>query len=359
MPVGNEILRGRALPRIEGTLLCRRCGYDLKGIDPAGRCPECGVVIKRDSSRRRLGDTITDAPTAYLNFLGSSCWIALATSVTSIGVFCAAMVMDEEIALLLIWSVSSLCWVGAVFLLTADRQSVVVERAELKREWRKSRWFARLSQIAWVVAAGLSAWQLHILLKANPGIRVFPGWAVTPKSIEFISIGIGLSYLVGLVGIGFLCFHLASLAYWAQDESLERRLRTCAYFLCGGVPLLIFGYQFQHLTGMLGVIAFGAFLLMLFAVGSGWVMFLVGLGQLAMLSVWAIESAKAESDRDMRMVARVEAERKVAMDREYAAPPPVDLRPSGGETKAGKPKGAYVERPSGVEGYEVRESGDR
>lgn len=354
MPVGNEIFRGK-LPRIEGSVLCRRCGYDLKGIDPGGACPECGIAIRGDRSRRRLGDTITDAPSSYLNFLAMACWMGLATCVTSIGTYIVASWMEEELAPYFIWLVCCLCWAGSVFLLTADRRSLVVDEDELKREWRKSRWAARLSQLAWVVAAGLSTMRLAALIGANPGIRVFPGWPVIPPSVMYFNAGIALCFLVGLTGIGFLCFHLASLAYWAQDESLEMRLRSCAYFLCAGVPLLIVSFQFRNVGGPVGFGAFGLFLVMLALVGCGWVMFFVGLVQLAMLSVNAVESAEAEAARDLRMMEKMQAEREAGLARDFSAPPPVDLRPSGEQANGVKPQGAYVARPANVEGYEVRD----
>ncbi len=356
MPVGNEIFRGTK-PRIEGSILCRRCGYDLKGIDPGGPCPECGIAIKGDRSHRRLGDTITDAPASYLNFLAMSCWMALATSVTSIGTYVVSTWMDEELAVQFIWLICCMCWAGTVFLLTADRRSLVVDPAELKAEWRRSRWVARFTQVGWVGAAGLSTMKLAVLMGANPGIRVFPGWPVVPASVGIMEIGIALCFLAGLTGLGFLCFHLASLAYWARDEALEMRLRTCAYFLCGGVPLLIGSFQFSNVGGGIGFAAFGLFLVMLFLVGGGWVMFLVGLGQLAMLSVNAVKSAEAEADRDMRMMEKMQAEREAAHARQYSAPPPVDLRPSTEQSNTAKPQGAYVPRPADVEGYEVRGEG--
>ncbi len=32
--------------RLDHSIGCLRCGYDLRGLDPAGDCPECGLTIE-------------------------------------------------------------------------------------------------------------------------------------------------------------------------------------------------------------------------------------------------------------------------------------------------------------------------
>lgn len=49
-PSSNEKERpsddSRHDPRDEFTLLCERCGYVIAGLDPGGKCPECGTPIE-------------------------------------------------------------------------------------------------------------------------------------------------------------------------------------------------------------------------------------------------------------------------------------------------------------------------
>lgn len=44
------------------SLLCVSCGYDLRGLDPAGTCPECGTPI----ARSRQGDRLAAADPRWL-----------------------------------------------------------------------------------------------------------------------------------------------------------------------------------------------------------------------------------------------------------------------------------------------------
>ncbi len=44
-------------PRLAVRAQCRRCSYDLRGLDPKGRCPECGLAIGFSNPDSILGRT--------------------------------------------------------------------------------------------------------------------------------------------------------------------------------------------------------------------------------------------------------------------------------------------------------------
>jgi hypothetical protein len=49
----DEPARCASFPREDS--LCEACGYWLRGLDPAGNCPECGLAIVESDPGRRLG----------------------------------------------------------------------------------------------------------------------------------------------------------------------------------------------------------------------------------------------------------------------------------------------------------------
>ena len=51
--------------RLTSRVICRECGYNLRGLDPAGHCPECGEPI--ETSLR--SDHLNEAPTWWLKRL--------------------------------------------------------------------------------------------------------------------------------------------------------------------------------------------------------------------------------------------------------------------------------------------------
>lgn len=67
---------------IDSDLICRRCGYNLRGLKPEGICPECAAPIS-DSLR---DDRLADADSAWLSLvargLGLVFWIAIAKSLS-------------------------------------------------------------------------------------------------------------------------------------------------------------------------------------------------------------------------------------------------------------------------------------
>lgn len=54
--------------------MCVRCGYELRGLDASGLCPECGLSIAESLQRRRLGLSSH----AYLSSLRTGSLLAIA-----------------------------------------------------------------------------------------------------------------------------------------------------------------------------------------------------------------------------------------------------------------------------------------
>lgn len=64
--------------RLDEDVACRKCGYNLRGLSPDGRCPECGVAVGRSLQ----GDYLRFAEPQWVRTLASGMrWIVAAIAI--------------------------------------------------------------------------------------------------------------------------------------------------------------------------------------------------------------------------------------------------------------------------------------
>jgi hypothetical protein len=357
MPIGEEILSKGLVRTIEPGTPCRKCGYDLSGLPSSALCPECGTAAKIDKKKRRLGDALTDAPRSYLQTLAAGAWLCAASVIASTILGIVAYAKYDYPITAALWAASSLVWCLGVFIVTQPRRSAIDPLEITSREFARLRWWNRLSQFAWVVAGVALTIGIQVAVNANP-VRVTPGFTIIPKLYTAMLWVAAIFQLVGIVGIGTLCFQLASLAEWGRDDEQAQSFHSCGISIVVGLPVAYFASRLAGIGGVLSFFIMALGVLGGLAAAYGIVMFIVGQVKLANMATWAISSQGAELDRDKRIIEKATRERLEAEARVFVPPPPpVELRERAGARKApGAPKSAMV-NPTTEEAnpYDVRD----
>lgn len=295
---------------------CAHCGYDLTGLDAAGRCPECGAAIQAARSRGRYVDNLADAPPRYLRNLARA---VLALALLAIALpFCYVFAFRavnpqapgigpplwRDPAFPAFALVLSALWLFIVWFVTAPRDKAEHTLPDATLDSRRFRLTNRVLQAGWPLASAL-------LLAVAP---LSPGRL--DDSLQLLSI---LALLAAFIGLGPLAYHLRALAAWAGEDRLAARYLAAAWGLavCASLGLVLSAYNavFAGNQGLLGILAgfaslFGALANGLAVIGH--ILFLICNIQLASTIRWALVNHRAAAERDARVAerkAREEADR--------------------------------------------------
>ncbi len=285
------------IARVQEHRPCRRCGYDLFGLDEQGVCSECGAPVHATGFDRRFADNLTDAPLAYLKRLTLAFWVLAlsillgvgARTLDGFGALPSPVIADAAIVL------AASAWFLAVWLATTKRQLTDQTAPDPLLDAIRFRQAIRLTQAAAPFAAISAVAATH---------------AAGPPSVGFAVLAAILG-VVAFLGASALCVYLSCLADWAGDTGVAERLRASAWGIavCGLIALG--AAVLSPLVPSLLVVGLWASVFLLLAV----CLFAFAIFELGRLTSWAVSNNITAVERDTRVAARRKRESDELADR--------------------------------------------
>ncbi len=288
---------------------CRKCGYNLRGLRAGDRCPECGTAVSESKRKSdRYADNMTDSPMWYLVVVACGSVAMGLALFGSIGLMIAERAASSgwnplsPLLVAVAGGLIAVAWVAGVWLATMKRPHGEHTIRDVILDSRTLRWVTRGVQLFLPLAIGLR-------------------YAATATGADWAGALAGVATLGWLYGIAPLCVYLGSLADWAGDTNAGGRFRSSAWALAVmGTLALVLGLfismpvQFKLLLTLAAVMC-------LLGVGAGVLLFVAGVVQLTVNSVWAVQNSGEARAREARLAEkrRRQVEHDIARDREREA----------------------------------------
>lgn len=204
---------------------CLSCGYNLRGLAPGGRCPECGVAIGRSAH----GDLLRFCSPRWLrtitrgiNLLILGLVLCLLYSIFMAGFF-RPWWLDPPAGLAIKSLCNLLCWTGASYFTKADPAQIDPHR---------NLWLRRSARYG-----PLAVWLADLLSYAL--FSAFgPGFSGTTGSIMLAASATAAAVFLVLIPV---LLYARVLVQRVPDKSLDRRLHASIVILgiVGGVCVLL------------------------------------------------------------------------------------------------------------------------
>lgn len=294
---------------------CVRCGYNLKGLETGGSCPECGapMVAKRSV---RTSDSLVYAPIGYIRLIALGLGLQAAT-ILGVTVLLILRQVAGGVRIGgvdfsgLLMTGAFFTWFAAAWLVTLTRPKTdgivpdpVLDNKPIRLATRGSQALAFVAVvIGWIGIA--------------TGIRLITGFA------GFLMIGA----LFGLVPLGV---YLSSLADWAGEVGEGARLRTATWCIavCGSLQVVL--ALVLMINPPFALLLMIGFVVCTLAVVGGVLMFAFSVMMLAKAAAWAIQNAVSSREREIRIAEKKQRQamrdaaraQAAAEAMEAAAPPP-------------------------------------
>lgn len=101
---------GNESARIDRDLECRSCGYNLRGLDPSGTCPECSLAVEISSRKRTTCAGWTGVFLCMIPLIVAGLTVSNAYAFGIIGMVYMPTRQTIEFYLLS-WSVATIAWI--------------------------------------------------------------------------------------------------------------------------------------------------------------------------------------------------------------------------------------------------------
>ena len=225
---------------------CDHCGYNLKGLPMGSKCPECGASIRRVTTQTS-GTIMDEAPTRFVRKLRMGFLLAsLAIILQIMGAFISGVAFTG------IDLISSLMWVGGIFIVTLPRPNRQNIRKDKVLDNDKFRMVVRVLNITWIIDALVNGAFVALLSSTTGGSAFMIG------ALGILSIITGAAAWICMIPTSV---YIAELAYWTSNNTIADRLRGAAWVLA------VVGSLYALLTGILVMFNFGLILLFLWMPG--------------------------------------------------------------------------------------------
>ncbi len=221
LPPNLEALRGLATP-IADDRPCRRCSYNLKGLQPGQRCPECGTPIGGVPSRRRGELTYGEVPLDFLRAMRLASALALVGGpggVVAMGLLLLVTTASPAVTngMLMIASLGFLAWGVGVAMLHSPLPSLRTDTRRSANFWW--RWSNRLLGFAPLAAC------LLVLAATN----------IHPALSPLCFVAAAVAGVLAAAGFISICHYASLLCMWLGDDGTADQFRiACLLTVFGG-----------------------------------------------------------------------------------------------------------------------------
>jgi hypothetical protein len=225
----RQIVTGQV---IETSRPCRRCGYNLRGLNANRKCPECGTPIAASLFRKLADDTLGNAPVGYLVririgaalLLASPLVLALLTMVGPLVRQAMQGPAGDRVVLSCLF-LPPLLWAAGCFLVSTPRPSDGMPQGNAYL-WRHRRWTLRLTALVWSVVP------ICFLVLSSAG-------NLSPTGKTTVLVTLAAAFVLGLLNTAALSHYFSLLCSWAYALAMSRSFALLIWGFGAGLIMAI------------------------------------------------------------------------------------------------------------------------
>jgi len=200
----------KPIREVRGDLICRRCGYNLRGLAVERSCPECGTAIEWTLQGWKLRFANPQWVAALKRGADALCWVSL-LSLGQVALLVLAVLPND--GMLLPWigwlaGITLLVLLRAIWLLTAPEPFVNADAAPIN-----NRRVTRYAGSAAVLVA------LFVLVRIQVPMLLL-------RSFDAFNVPAWIAALTPLLAMSLLCQHLRAITVRLPESYVDQGLRS-------------------------------------------------------------------------------------------------------------------------------------